>query len=233
MHWPQEEVGDITFLIPTKVYLTAGRKRSHSRIIVWLNAYSSSITAPTCCDLFTQKELFMSERLLTLTQVQDQTGFRKSKLYELIVAKEFPEPIHFGRAVRWLESEVQLWIRQQIKTHRSSWTDHFSLSLGVSSNSQEVLLGNGRKSVSVSASLTEADLTPPILCKVNVDTEFEQIYAGTDSGSDPFLSFTQRLDLFAEHYALDIKIPSPVWTNCSSCEFYTKDGEEESGLLSG
>ncbi len=62
----------------------------------------------------------MSERLLTLTQVQDQTGFRKSKLYELIAAKEFPEPIHFGRAVRWLESEVQLWIRQQIKTHRSS-----------------------------------------------------------------------------------------------------------------
>ena len=101
------------------------------------------------------------------------------------------------------------------------------------SNSQEVLLGNGRKSVSVSASLTEADLTPPILCKVNVDTEFEQIYAGTDSGSDPFLSFTQRLDLFAEHYALDTKIPSPVSTNCSSCEFHTKDGEEESGLLSG
>ncbi|MGA0138490.1 MAG: helix-turn-helix transcriptional regulator [bacterium] len=62
----------------------------------------------------------MSERLLTLTQVQDQTGFRKSKLYELISAEEFPEPIHLGRAVRWLESEVQLWIRQQIKTHRSS-----------------------------------------------------------------------------------------------------------------
>ncbi len=52
----------------------------------------------------------MPERLLTLFQVEDQTGFRKSKIYELIAAKEFPEPIHFGRAVRWMESEVQLWI---------------------------------------------------------------------------------------------------------------------------
>lgn len=86
---------------------------------------------------------------------------------------------------------------------------------------------NGRKSVSVSKTLTDADLTLPILCKVKVDTECEQIYAGADGGSDQFLSFTQRVDLFAEHYASDTKIPSPGSTNCSSCEFYTKDGEEQ------
>jgi len=51
-------------------------------------------------------------------------------------------------------------------------------------------------------------------------------------GSDQALSFTQRVDLFAEHYASDAKIPSPVSTNYPGCEFYTKDGEEESGLLS-
>ncbi|MGA1561165.1 MAG: helix-turn-helix transcriptional regulator [bacterium] len=62
----------------------------------------------------------MPERLLTLSQVEDQTGFRKSKIYELIAAKEFPEPIHFGLAVRWLESEVQLWIKIQVRTHRNS-----------------------------------------------------------------------------------------------------------------
>jgi len=92
---------------------------------------------------------------------------------------------------------------------------------------------NGRKSVSVSETLTDADLTPPILCKVNVDVECKQIYAGTDGGSDESLSFTQRVDLFAEHYASDTKIPSPISTNCSGCEFYTKNDEEESGLLSG
>ncbi len=92
---------------------------------------------------------------------------------------------------------------------------------------------NGRKSVSISDSLIEADLTPPILCKVNVDTECEQIYAGTDGGSDQSLSFKQRVDLFADHYASDTKIPSPVSINCSDCEFYTTDSDEQSGLKSG
>ncbi|GBE15194.1 hypothetical protein BMS3Abin14_01248 [bacterium BMS3Abin14] len=92
---------------------------------------------------------------------------------------------------------------------------------------------NGRKSVSVSDSLTEADLTPPILCKVNVDVECEQIYAGTAGGNDPSLSFNQRVDLFAEHYASDTKIPSPVSTTCSGCEFYITDNYEQSGLKSG
>ena len=63
----------------------------------------------------------MSERLLILTQVQYQTGLRKYKLYELISAEEFPEPIHLGRAGRWLESEVQLWIKQQINSLQSAF----------------------------------------------------------------------------------------------------------------
>ncbi len=92
---------------------------------------------------------------------------------------------------------------------------------------------DGRKSVSVSETLTDADLTPPILCKVKVDTECDQIYASTEGASDQALSFTQRVELFAEHYTSDTKIPSPVSTNCSRCEFYTKDSDEVSGLLSG
>lgn len=92
---------------------------------------------------------------------------------------------------------------------------------------------SGRKSVLVSELLTNGDLTPPILCKVNVDVECEQIYAGTDSGSDQSLRFTQRLDLFADHYASDTKILSPISINCAGCEFYTADGDEQSDLLSG
>lgn len=92
---------------------------------------------------------------------------------------------------------------------------------------------NGRKSVSVSASLTDMDLTPPILCKVNVDFECEQIYAGADGSSDPSLSFKQQIELYADHYASDTKISTPISTTCAGCEFYTKGNEEESGLLSG
>ncbi len=92
---------------------------------------------------------------------------------------------------------------------------------------------NGRKSVSVSGSLTEKDLTPSILCKINIDNECEQIYAGTDGGNEQTLSFKQRVDLFAEYYASDIKIQSPVSTNCSGCEFYTTDADEQTGLKSG
>ena len=92
---------------------------------------------------------------------------------------------------------------------------------------------NGRNSVSVSETLTDADLTSPILCKVNIDSECEQIYAGTDGDSGHSLSFIQRVDWFADHYASDTKILSSVSTNCSTCEFYTKDGEGHTGFLSG
>jgi hypothetical protein len=92
---------------------------------------------------------------------------------------------------------------------------------------------NGRKSVSISETLTEADLTPPILCKVRVDTECEKIYAGTDDASGQSVSFSQRIDLFADRYASDTKIPSPISTSCSDCEFYTTGSDEQSGLISG
>lgn len=92
---------------------------------------------------------------------------------------------------------------------------------------------NGRKFVSVSEALDDVDLAPPILCKVNVEAECEQIYADTNDGKSQTLSFKEQVDLFAEKYAADIKIPSLVSTSCSSCEFYTKNGDEQSGLLSG
>lgn len=92
---------------------------------------------------------------------------------------------------------------------------------------------NGRKSVSVSETLTDADLTPPILYDVNVDIECGQIYAGTDDVSDQSLSFSQRVELFADNYASNTKIQAPISTKCSGCEFYTTDSDELSGLKSG
>ncbi len=62
----------------------------------------------------------MSERLLTLTQVQDQTGFRKSKLYELIAAKEFPNQSTLAGPSVGLNQKFNSGSDNQIKTHRSS-----------------------------------------------------------------------------------------------------------------
>ena len=81
--------------------------------------------------------------------------------------------------------------------------------------------------------LTNEYLTPPTLFKVNFDVECDLIHAGEDGAMDNTLSFTERVDLYAEHYASDTKIPSPVSPACSKCEFYTKERYEESGLLSG
>lgn len=91
----------------------------------------------------------------------------------------------------------------------------------------------GRKSVSISDSLTEQDLSPRILCQVRVDSECDQIFAETENVGDQPLSFEQRVRLFADHYASDTKIPSPISTACASCEFYTTDKDEQAGLRSG
>ena len=91
----------------------------------------------------------------------------------------------------------------------------------------------GRGYVKVLAAPTEADLTPPVLCKVNVDAECEQIYAGTDSKSAQTLSFSQRIHQYSDHYVSDTKIPAPISTTCASCEFHTTDEDEELGSKSG
>lgn len=53
----------------------------------------------------------MSERLLRLPEVETATGFKHTKLYQLINAGRFPAPVRLGtRAVRWRASQIQEWI---------------------------------------------------------------------------------------------------------------------------
>ncbi len=77
----------------------------------------------------------------------------------------------------------------------------------------------GRKNISVSKSLTEEDLSPQILSKIDVDSICDLIYQGKDSKEDQALSFTERIDLYAEYYAKDEKIEYPVSKACGKCEF--------------
>ncbi len=107
----------------------------------------------------------------------------------------------------------------------------------------------GRKSVSVSETLTSADLTPQLLCKVNVDDQCDQIFAGFDSNSNAgyhsnektssnassegTTSFSEHITMLANQYASDTKIPPVITTACASCEFCTTENDEQAGLKSG
>ncbi|MDY0289784.1 MAG: DUF2779 domain-containing protein [Sphaerochaeta sp.] len=91
----------------------------------------------------------------------------------------------------------------------------------------------GRKSVLVSDTITEEDLSIPILIKVNVDDMCAKIYEGSDGEQGLGQRFVDRVTFFADQYASDTKIDSPISSICGSCEFHTAKEEEASGLKSG
>jgi prophage regulatory protein len=52
-----------------------------------------------------------TDTLLHLSEVEAIVGLKKSKLYLLIQAGEFPQPLRLGkRAVRWKSSTIHNWI---------------------------------------------------------------------------------------------------------------------------
>ncbi len=60
-------------------------------------------------------------RVLRLPRVQARTGLSRSTIYVRVANGSFPQPIRLGdRAVGWLESEVDAWIREQIAASRGN-----------------------------------------------------------------------------------------------------------------
>jgi prophage regulatory protein len=55
-----------------------------------------------------------SASLLRIEDVMRRVGFRRNKLYDLINAGDFPDPVKLGRISAWVESEVVGWIDAQI-----------------------------------------------------------------------------------------------------------------------
>ncbi|GGG72004.1 helix-turn-helix transcriptional regulator [Edaphobacter dinghuensis] len=59
----------------------------------------------------------MGETLLRLPDVMGRTGLSRSAVY---ASEGFPKPVKIGgRAVAWLQSEVEAWIAETIRTNRS------------------------------------------------------------------------------------------------------------------
>ena len=62
-----------------------------------------------------------SHTIIRLPDVINATGLSRSTIYLRISQSKFPKPISLGgRAVGWLESEVELWIEEQVNSSRKA-----------------------------------------------------------------------------------------------------------------
>ena len=60
-------------------------------------------------------------RVLRLPRVQARTGLSRSSIYMRVANRSFPQPVRLGaRAIGWIESEVDQWIRDQISASRGN-----------------------------------------------------------------------------------------------------------------
>jgi prophage regulatory protein len=63
----------------------------------------------------------MPTTILRLDAVKSRTGLSRSTLYLRISEDSFPKQISLGgRAVGWIESEIDDWLNQQIDTSRTT-----------------------------------------------------------------------------------------------------------------
>jgi prophage regulatory protein len=61
----------------------------------------------------------MSTSILRLPEVKLRVGLSRSAIYLAISREEFPRPVQLGaRAVGWLESEIEDWIRERVRRSR-------------------------------------------------------------------------------------------------------------------
>jgi prophage regulatory protein len=63
----------------------------------------------------------MMHTMLRLPAVKRSTGLSRSTIYLRIAQGAFPKPVSLGgRAVGWLESEIQEWLQRQIEASRKA-----------------------------------------------------------------------------------------------------------------
>jgi len=61
----------------------------------------------------------MLHTILRLPAVKTSTGLSRSTIYLRIAQGTFPKPVGLGgRAVGWLEAEIQQWLQRQIEATR-------------------------------------------------------------------------------------------------------------------
>jgi prophage regulatory protein len=62
----------------------------------------------------------MMHTILRLPEVKKSTGLSRSTIYLRIAQDAFPKPVSLGgRAVGWLEAEIQEWLQRRIDASRN------------------------------------------------------------------------------------------------------------------
>ncbi|MBJ9122657.1 AlpA family transcriptional regulator [Citrobacter koseri] len=67
----------------------------------------------------TTETLLTEDKLVDMLFITTITGLTDKWFYKLIKDGEFPKPIKLGRSSRWLQSEVENWLRERVKASRS------------------------------------------------------------------------------------------------------------------
>lgn len=63
----------------------------------------------------------MVTKILRLPAVKTRTGLSRSTIYLRVSEGSFPAPVSLGgRAVGWIEAEVDAWLNQRIEASRKS-----------------------------------------------------------------------------------------------------------------
>lgn len=64
----------------------------------------------------------MNERLLKIRDVEEMVGYGETKIQQWVAEGKFPQPIrpHGTGHSRWLLSEVQEWIADQVRMNREA-----------------------------------------------------------------------------------------------------------------
>lgn len=67
----------------------------------------------------TTEKLLTEDKLVDMTFITALTGLTDKWFYKLIKDGVFPKPIKLGRSSRWLQSEVEIWLKERITSSRS------------------------------------------------------------------------------------------------------------------
>src|SRR5205807_7951102 len=74
----------------------------------------------TVCIIGVHRGVTAMHTILRLPDVKRSTGLSRSTIYLRITQGTFPKPVSLGgRAVGWLEAEVQQWLQRRIEASRS------------------------------------------------------------------------------------------------------------------
>lgn len=69
----------------------------------------------------TRRGANMTHTILRLPAVKASTGLSRSTIYLRVAEGTFPKPVSLGgRAVGWLEAEIQQWLQRRIEASRKA-----------------------------------------------------------------------------------------------------------------